>query len=319
MKSSMKLSIVIPVYNEEEIVHKLFERLEGLKEPLFEKLEIKEEELEVIFVNDGSSDKTFSLLYELVSKNRGYKLINLSRNHGHQLTITAGIEKSGGEAVVIMDGDLQDPPEFILDMYSKYKEGYDVVYAKRKKRKGETFFKLATARMFYLLLRKLSTIDIPLDTGDFRLMSRRVALALSSMREKHRFIRGMVSWVGYKQIGLEYERQERYAGETKYPLKKMMKFAIDGITSFSTFPLKLSTYFGFLSAALGFFYAIYVFYLKLFTVETVAGWSSLMVVILFLGGVQLFSLGVIGEYIGRINDEVKNRPLYLIEGIYEKE
>ncbi len=312
-----KLSIIIPVYNEEELVEELFRRLETLKGSLKEKLSIKSDELEIIFVNDGSGDRTFERLYSLILRHEGYRAINLSRNYGHQLATTAGLDCASGEAVVIMDGDLQDPPEFIVDLYRKYLEGYDVVYARRKKRKGETWFKLLTAKLFYLLLKKLSSTDIPEDTGDFRLFSKRVASALRSMKENHRFIRGMVSWVGFKQTGLEYERDERYAGVTKFSVMKMMKFAMDGITSFSTFPLKLSIYFGFISISLGFFFTLYVLYVKLFLSLTVEGWLYLMVAMFFLGGIQLFTTGALGEYTGRINDEVKHRPLYLIEGIYE--
>lgn len=312
----MKLSIVIPVYNEEEVIDELYKRLESLKKLLLEKIGISEKELEIIFVNDGSSDKTFHMLAKVVEENESYKMINFSRNYGHQIAITAGMEHSRGEAVVIIDSDLQDPPEFITELYKKFLEGYDVVYAVRKKRKGESWFKLFTAKVFYLLLKKIAHIDIPVDTGDFRLISRRVVTCLMKMEERHRFIRGMVSWVGYRQTGIEYEREERFAGSTKYPFKKMLSFAFDGITSFTNFPLKLSTYFGFTAAFLSFIYALYAVYLKVIAHRTVQGWTSLMVVVLFLGGVQLFSIGVIGEYLARINDEVKKRPLYLVEGIY---
>lgn len=310
------MSIVIPVYNEEEIIEELYKRLEGLKKLLLEKIAISEKELEIIFVNDGSSDKTFHMLGKLVEENESYRMINFSRNYGHQIAITAGMEHALGEAVVIIDSDLQDPPEFIIELYKKFLEGYDVVYAVRKKRKGESWVKLFTAKAFYLLLKKIAHIDIPVDTGDFRLISRRVVTGLMKMEERHRFIRGMVSWVGYRQTGIEYEREERFAGSTKYPFKKMLSFALDGITSFTNFPLKLSTYFGFTAAFLSFIYALYAVYLKVIAHRTVQGWTSLMVVVLFLGGVQLFSIGVIGEYLARINDEVKKRPLYLVEGIY---
>jgi glycosyltransferase involved in cell wall biosynthesis len=239
------------------------------------------------------------------------------RNHGHQTAITAGIDAARGEAVAVIDGDLQDPPEFIADLYAKLREGYDVVYAVRKKREGETFFKLLTAKIFYRLLKKLTNVDIPLDTGDFRIMSRRLVNVFCSLRERHRFIRGMVSWVGFPQTGLEYERNERFAGETKYTLSRMVKFAFDGITSFSSLPLKFSSYLGILTACAGFLYALYIIYLRLFTDLPVQGWSSIVVVVLLLGGVQLLALGMIGEYLGRIHDESKHRPLYIVENFYD--
>ena len=247
----MKLSIVVPMYNEEEIIAELFSRVERLLERLALELSLKRDEVEIIWVNDGSTDGTFDKLKEISQKHEGYVLVNLSRNHGHQLAITAGIDQATGEAVAIMDGDLQDPPEFIVDLYSKLREGYDVVYAIREKREGEGWFKLITASWFYSLLRRLTSVDIPADTGDFRVMSRRVVDALSTMRERHRFMRGMVSWVGLKQTGIKYVRAERFAGHTKYYLAKMVKFAIDGIVSFSVFPLKLVTYLGFATACLG--------------------------------------------------------------------
>jgi dolichol-phosphate mannosyltransferase len=317
----MKLSVVVPMYNEEGIIQAFFERMEGTKRIFLERFGIPASQVEVIFVNDGSRDGTLAKLRELCNTQPGYILINLSRNHGHQIAITAGIDTAVGDAVAVIDGDLQDPPEVIADLYHTMLQGYDVVYAVRKKRDGETFFKLFTARIFYRLLKKLTNVDIPVDTGDFRIMSRRVVNVLSSMKERHRFIRGMISWIGFQQTGMEYERHERFAGETKYTLSKMLKFAFDGITSFSSIPLKLSSYLGMITALLGFLYGLYVIALRIFAPEihVELGWSSLVIFILLLGGVQLLALGMIGEYLGRIHDESKFRPLYIIENIYRKE
>lgn len=313
----MRLSVVVPVYNEKDIVAHLVERMEGLRPIFLERFGIPPDQIEFVYVNDGSKDNTLPILQSMCYIIKGMRVVNLSRNHGHQIAITAGIETARGDAVVVIDGDLQDPPETIPDLYGKMLEGYDVVYAQRKKREGETLFKLWTAKLFYRTLKKLTNVDVPLDTGDFRIMSRRVVDVLNSMPEKHRFIRGMISWIGFNQTAFEYERHERFAGSTKYTLSKMLKFAVDGITSFSSVPLKLASYVGLFIAFSGFLYALYVIYLALFTHSTVGGWSSLMVVVLILGGVQLLSLGLIGEYLARIHDESKQRPLFIIEGIYE--
>lgn len=310
------LSVVIPIYNEEKTIPELTRRLRILHNLLSSKHSFKKDDLEILFVNDGSRDESFSVLKKFCSQTNGYKLVNLSRNYGHQTAITAGIDTAVGEAVVVMDGDLQDPPEFVSDLYGKLLEGYDVVYAKRKKRPGESWFKLSTAHIFYRILKEITKFDIPIDTGDFRIMSRRVTDVLCSMREQHRYIRGLISWIGFKQIGLEYEREERFEGVTKFSLGKMLKFALDGITSFSSAPLKLSSYLGFFTAFCGAIYALYVVYLRIFTSETITGWSSMMIVVLILGGTQLLALGMIGEYLSRVNDESKNRPLYVIEDIY---
>jgi glycosyltransferase involved in cell wall biosynthesis len=313
----MKLSVIIPIYNESEIISELNRRLEKILELFNSEIALTRNEVEFIFINDGSRDDSFSQLLSLVHTNPCYKLINFSRNFGHQKAVTAGLHHAKGEHVVIIDADLQDPPEFIVDLYKKQQEGFDVVYAVRKKRNGENFFKKITAKLFYRLLYKVTDIDIPFDTGDFRIMNRKVVDVLNSMPEAHRFIRGMVSWVGFKQIGLEYERQERFAGQTKYPLKKMLRFAFDAITSFSTLPLKLMIYLGFLASFFGILGAGYVMYIKFFTDKTVTGWSSIMIVILLMGGVQLLTIGIMGEYVGRISEESKKRPLYIIEKIYE--
>jgi dolichol-phosphate mannosyltransferase len=313
-----EISIVIPVYNEEETIPELYTRLLGLLTLLNEKFAISNDNVEFIFVNDGSKDNTLQSLISVTQQHASFKVINLSRNFGHQIAVTAGIEMAVGDAVVLIDADLQDPPEFIIDLYAKYKEGYDVVYAVRQRREGENFFKLATAKMFYRIMQRITNMNIPLDTGDFRIMGRNVVDVINSMKEKHRFIRGMVTWVGFKQTGLLYHRKERFAGQSKYPLIKMMRFAWDGITAFSTSPLRMVSYLGFTIASVGFLYCLYVIYAKIFTNETIQGWASVMIVTLIMSGINLITLGVIGQYIGRISEESKNRPLYIIDKIYQK-
>jgi len=240
------------------------------------------------------------------------RVVDLSRNFGHQIAITAGMDYARGQAIVIIDADLQDPPEVIAKLVARWREGYQVVYAVREHRMGETIFKKLTAAAFYRLIRRITNVDIPVDTGDFRLMDRAVVDSLKRIREKHRFVRGLVSWVGFRQTGVEYVRQERFAGETKYPLRKMLKFAFDGITSFSFMPLQMATYLGFGVSAMAFLAICWVLVEALVFHQTVPGWSSLMVAVLFLGGIQLLTIGLIGEYVGRIYDEVKQRPLYLV-------
>jgi dolichol-phosphate mannosyltransferase len=313
-----EISIVIPVYNEEETIPELYTRLLGLLTLLNEKFAISNDNVEFIFVNDGSKDNTLQSLISVAQQHASFKVINLSRNFGHQIAVTAGIEMAVGNAVVLIDADLQDPPEFIIDLYAKYKEGYDVVYAVRQRREGENFFKLATAKLFYRIMQRITNMNIPLDTGDFRIMGRNVVDVINSMKEKHRFIRGMVTWVGFKQTGLLYHRKERFAGQSKYPLIKMMRFAWDGITAFSTSPLRMVSYLGFTIATVGFLYCLYVIYAKIFTNETIQGWASVMIVTLIMSGINLITLGVIGQYIGRISEESKNRPLYIIDKIYQK-
>ncbi|WP_163150405.1 glycosyltransferase family 2 protein [Anoxybacillus sp. MB8] len=302
----VKYSVVIPVYNEALVIRETYKRLKRV-------MEQTDGVYELLFVNDGSKDETLDMLKELAVRDDTVKYLDFSRNFGHQIAITAGMDYASGEAIVIIDADLQDPPELILEMIGKWKEGYDVVYAKRTKRKGETFFKKATAYAFYRLLQAATEFDIPLDTGDFRLIDRKVRDELVEMRERSRFVRGLVSWVGFKQTAIEYERDERFAGETKYPLKKMIRFSLDGITSFSYKPLKLASLLGFLFSFVSVVWMIAVLYLKLFTHSTVTGWSSLVMTVLFFNGVVLIMLGVIGEYIGRIYDEVKHRPLYILK------
>jgi dolichol-phosphate mannosyltransferase len=270
---------------------------------------------ELIFINDGSRDNTAQIIAGLCEKDSHVRLINFSRNFGHMPAITAGMEHAKGEAVFVIDADLQDPPEVLPRMAEKWREGYDVVYGKRSARKGETFFKKLTARWFYRIINALSAVDLPMDTGEFRLIDRKVCDAVNRLQEKNRYMRGLVSWVGFKQVAVEYVREERFAGETKYPLKKMMAFAMDAITSFSYKPLKLATTLGFVISFLGFVYTLVVIYQRLFTDTTVTGWSSTVGIILFTQGIVLVILGMMGEYIGRIYEEIKNRPTYIIREI----
>ncbi|MGB8910234.1 MAG: glycosyltransferase family 2 protein [Candidatus Cybelea sp.] len=307
------LSVVVPLYNEAGIVPQLLERIGGVVERLR-----PEYDYEIVLVNDGSTDGTAAAIRREMERRPHVVLVNLSRNFGHQLAATAGLEIAAGDAVILMDGDLQDPPELIETFLRRWREGYDVVYAVRRTRPGESRFKLFTARLFYRIIKRLTRIAIPLDAGDFRLMSRRVVDALRRSPERNRFLRGMVSWVGFNQTAIEYDRDVRYAGSTKYPLAKMMRFAMDGITSFSDIPLRFASYFGFTVSAIAFIYALIVIGFKLFSLNPPAytpGWASTIVAVLFLGGVQLMSLGILGEYLGRVYDEVKGRPLYLVSEI----
>jgi len=304
------LSIVVPVFNEAEGIDAFYRRLKKVGDSL------SPMSCEMVFVDDGSSDDSYRRLVEFAHFDNDVRIIKFSRNFGHQIAITAGIDLAKGDAVVVIDSDLQDPPEVIKEFVSKWKQGYDVVYGIREKRNGESRMKLLTAAAFYRLLKRIIRLDIPLDVGDFRLMSRRVVEQLKSLREKDRFVRGLVSWVGFQQIGVEYSRDKRYAGETKYPYRKMIKFALDGITSFSDIPLKLATWLGYFTSFLALLYLCSVFVQKVLGF-TVQGWATIMVAVLFIGGVQLISLGIIGEYIGRIFNEAKQRPLYVIDTIYD--
>lgn len=268
---------------------------------------------EMIFVNDGSRDNSISLVKELAAKNSFVKYIDFSRNFGHQIAVSAGIDYCSGENIVIIDADLQDPPELIPTMFNKMKEGFEVVYARRRKRAGEGFVKKLTARMFYRILTKVTSVDIPVDTGDFRIMNRKVAEVLRMMPEQHKFLRGQIAWVGFNQTFIEYDRDERYAGDTGYPYKKMIRFALDGITSFSNLPLKFATVAGFLVSGITFLMSLYALYSRFVSRDYVPGWTSLMLAILFIGGVQLISIGIIGEYISRLSANIRNRPLYIIK------
>ena len=303
-----KVSLVIPMYYEEKVANECYKRV---KECL-EKLENYEHE--IIFINDGSKDRTLEILEEIASNDEKVKVISFSRNFGHQAAVTAGLKEVTGHAIVIIDADLQDPPELIPDMLKKWEEGNEVIYGKRKTRKGESAFKLLTAKMFYNTLNALSDVEIPKDTGDFRLVDRKVVDTINSLPEHNKFLRGLFSWVGYKQYAYEYERQERFAGETKYPLKKMMKLASDGIISFSSKPIKLVGALGIFSIVISIAILIYALASYAFRLNNLsAGWTSIMVAITFFAGVQLLSLWVISEYIGRIYEESKGRPQYIID------
>ena len=306
-KDRQLLSVVIPCYNEEEVIGETMKRMRAFC------AELQNLDVELIFVDDGSRDRTRERLKEFAAEDPRIKLVGFARNFGHQIAVTAGIDAANGDAVVLIDADLQDPPEVVHQMISKWREGYDVVYGTRTERPGESAFKLATARGFYRLLNQLSDVAIPLDTGDFRLMSRHVVDTLRAMPERDRFVRGMVSWVGFKQIALPYRRAERFAGESKYPLTKMLRFATDGILSFSTKPLQMSVALGMVCASVSVLGIVYALVLRLFTNVWVEGWTALMIAVLFMGGVQLICVGVLGEYVGRIYNEIKNRPLYVVQ------
>ncbi len=302
------LSIVVPLYNEADNLAELLRRIRTVVRGLT----TAPAAWELICVDDGSRDATLAILLDAAAADPHLRIISLSRNFGHQIAATAGLDAAGGDAVVLMDGDLQDPPELIENFLAKFREGYDVVYATRRRRAGESRFKLLTAGIFYRTIRRLTNVSIPVDTGDFRLMSRRVVAALRGSRERHRFIRGLVSWVGYRQTGIEYDRAERFSGESKYPISKMLKFAIDGITAFSEIPLRLATWFGFIVSAVAFVVGIFEIGLRIFTGYNLPGYTSTIFAILFLGGVQLITIGILGEYVGRVYDEIKGRPLYLV-------
>jgi len=301
------LSIVVPCYNEEEVIDATLARLFAFCETL------PDLDVEIICVDDGSRDHTRERLKAHAALDARLRVIGFARNFGHQVAVTAGMDAAAGDAVVLIDADLQDPPEVIGQMVAKWREGYDVVYGTRSEREGETAFKLATARLFYRTLNRLSDTPIPLDTGDFRLMSRVVVDTLNAMPEHDRFVRGMVSWVGFRQTALPYRRAARFAGTSKYPLRKMLAFATDGILSFSTKPLRVAMGMGMLSASLAMLGILYALTLRLFTNEWVEGWTALMIAVLFLGGVQLICVGILGEYIGRIYNQSKGRPLYVVQ------
>jgi glycosyltransferase involved in cell wall biosynthesis len=303
------LSVVAPVFNEEGTVDELHRRLTAALTPLGE--------YEIVIVDDGSSDGTWDRLRALAAGGTHLRLVRLSRNFGHQVALTAGLDAARGDAIVCIDGDLQDPPEVIPELVAKWREGYDVVYAVRESRKGESRFKLATASLFYRGINRMSSIEIPEQAGDFRLLSRRALDALRGMPERARFLRGMTSWIGYRQIGVPYARDARFAGSTKYPLRRMLSFASDAVTSFSTTPIRVVTALGFVSVLLCLAALAWTIYLRLFTEETIQGWTSVVVVVLFLGGVQLLSIGIIGQYVGRIFEEVKQRPLYIVDETVE--
>lgn len=304
-----KISIIVPMYYEQEVAIECYNRIKSVLNKIS-----NEYEHEIIFINDGSKDKTLNILKDIANKDKLAKIISFSRNFGHQAAVIAGIKNCNGDVTVIIDADMQDPPELILDMLEKWKEGYKIVYAKRKKRKGETPFKLITAKMFYKMLNTLSCVEIPKDTGDFRLIDKEVIQVIRELPEHNKFLRGLFSWIGYNQIPIEYERQERYAGKTKYPIKKMLKLAIDGIIGFSTKPLKIVGLLGIMSIIISIAILIYSILSYIFAWNNLtAGWTSIMVTVTFFAGVQLMSLWVMSEYIARIYDESKSRPEYIIE------
>ena len=303
------ISVIVPIFNEEEVIPELHRRMAAVLGNIGQPWEL-------VCVNDGSRDASLSMLLSLREQDARVKIINFSRNFGHQIAITAGMDYALGDAIAIIDADLQDPPELIGEMFDKWREGYEVVYAVRAHRQGESRFKLWTASAFYRLLRRITDVEIPVNTGDFRLIDRQVLLTMRRLREKHRFMRGLSSWVGFRQIGIEYQRAERFAGDTKYPLSKMLRLTLDAITSFSYLPLRLSTYFGFFLALASLVGIVTTIALRLSGNNAFFGQASTLVAVLFLGGIQLIFLGVIGEYLARIYDDVKARPLYVVSRAY---
>lgn len=300
-----RLSLVVPIYNEEAVIDELHARLVRVIEPMGP--------FEVICVNDGSVDRSADMLDALSASDPRFKALHFSRNFGHQAAVTAGLHAASGDCAVIIDADLQDPPELVGEMLEKWKQGFDVVYAKRRERAGDSRLKRGTAFLFYRLLRKLTEVEIPPDAGDFCLLDRKVIDVLNSMPERNRYVRGLRAWVGFRQTAVEFDRSERFAGETKYPLSRMISLAFDGVFSLSKAPLRLAIWFGFVSSGLSFLLGIVFVIEKLTgTFNVVRGWASTIVVVLFLGGVQLICIGAIGEFIGRTYDEVKQRPLYII-------
>lgn len=301
----MTYSVIIPVFNEEANIRLLYGRMKEVMESL-------SPDFELLFVNDGSRDQTLSLIKELTLSDQRVRFIDLSRNFGHQIAVSAGLDSCTGERVIIIDADLQDPPELIPSMAARMDEGFQVVYARRKKRRGESVAKLWTARIFYRILANIASISIPLDTGDFRIMERRVVDVLRSMPEQNKFLRGQISWIGFRQTFVEYERPERQGGKTGYTYAKMFRFALDGITSFSDAPLRLASWMGFVVSGFAFIALLYALYGKFISHDSEPGWASLIVSVLFLGGIQLISLGFIGEYLSRISSNVRQRPLYVV-------
>ena len=307
--SAPLVSVVVPIYNEAETVDQLLERLQAALEPLGS--------YEIVLVDDCSADESWQRLLVHAAADERLRLLRLTRNFGHQVAITAGLDAARGDAIVTIDGDLQDPPEVIPALVAKWREGYDVVYGVRTEREGETLFKRATAASFYWLLKRVAPIEIPAQAGDFRLLSRRAARALAQMPERARFLRGMSSWIGYRQTGVPYRRDARFAGSTKYPTRKMVRFATDAITSFSSAPLRVVSGIGLFFVVFCAGYLAYTVYVKLFTSDTVQGWTTVVVLVLLLGGVQLVSLGIVGTYIARIFEESKRRPLYLVDEVVQ--
>lgn len=305
-------SIIAPVFNEHECLPEFYNRIKHV-------MDSTQSSWELLLVDDGSSDGSTRIILDLAEKDERIRPLIFARNFGHQIAVTAGMDHALGEAVIIIDADLQDPPEVMLDLIAKWKEGYQVAYAVRRKRAGESWFKVTTASFFYRLIYRITDVKIPLDTGDFRLLDRQVVDAMGSMRERHRFLRGMAAWVGFRQIGVLYDRQERFAGHTKYPLRKMLLLAVNAITGFSYFPLQLATFFGFIAAGMSIIAIPVVAIMRLTSSEAFLGQATTLVAVLFLGGVQLICVGILGEYIGRIYDEVKGRPLYILNKNIKKQ
>lgn len=303
---STAISIVIPIYNEQDGIPELYNRLRVSVEKI-------SSDYEMIFVNDGSKDNSLAELIRLSQQDSRVFYIQFSRNFGHQIAVTAGLDRCKGQSVVIIDGDLQDPPELIVDLYNKHKEGFDVVYAARTKRKGEGLFKKITAKLFYRIMKRITSIDIPLDTGDFRLMDQKVVAYLKQMPEQNKFLRGQIAWLGFRQTQVLFERDERKHGKSGYPLSKMLRFALDGITGFSDKPLEMVSRLGFFVSLVSFIIILYALYSHYLLNQTITGWTSLIISSMFIGGIQLISIGIIGEYISRINKNVMNRPIYIIE------
>jgi len=303
--SKPTFTIIAPIYNELENIPELYPRMR-------EVMDHTGEPWELILVDDGSTDGSTALIRKLAENDERVRPVIFARNFGHQIAVTAGVDYARGDAVIIIDADLQDPPEVILQLVDQWREGYQVVYAVREERQGESWFKKTTASLFYRLIYRITDVEIPMDAGDFRLMDRKVVDVMKTMREKHRFLRGMSAWVGFKQVGVSYKRQPRFAGETKYPLSKMIKLALNAVTSFSYFPLQMATYMGFIVAGLSVLAIPFIVFLRLTTGTALLGQATTLIIVLFLGGLQLISLGVIGEYIGRIYDEAKGRPLYIV-------
>ena len=309
--NSTKYSVVAPVYNEIGCIQEFYQQVSSAMKTLHESWEL-------VLVDDGSTDGSTNAIREIAKKDAHVRLVIFVRNFGHQIAVTAGLDYARGDAVIIIDADLQDPPAVILDLIKKWKEGFEVVYAVRRKREGESWFKLFTASLFYRLIYRITDVKIPLDTGDFRLLDRKVVDVMGQMRERHRFLRGMAAWVGYRQVGVEYDRKERFAGKTKYPFGKMLKLALNAITSFSYFPLQMATYIGFLSAGISILAIPVVVSLRLSNQAALLGQATTLIAVLFLGGVQLITLGILGEYVGRIYDESKGRPLYIVSEAPDK-
>jgi polyisoprenyl-phosphate glycosyltransferase len=302
------VSVVVPIYNEVDTVPELHRRLTAVLAP--------DGDYELVLVDDRSTDGSWEALLGIAAEDPRVRLVRLSRNFGHQIAISAGLDAARGDAVVLMDGDLQDPPELIPQLLQRWRDGYDVVYAVREHREGETAFKRGSAKAFYGLLGRMSHVEIPADAGDFRLLSRRAADAVRGMSERARFLRGMTSWIGFRQIGVPYRRDARYAGETKYPLRKMVRFALDATISFSTAPLRFVSTLGLAMVVFCLGYLVYTL-IRFATGHTVAGWTSLVVILLLIGGIQLLSLGIVGQYVARIFDEAKGRPLYLVDEVVD--